>query len=191
MAANITADTTIQLLDLQMSMLMEHGIDIPSRTIQLFSEIDEKAFKFIDAALTLLENHSKKQVTIKINSPGGSVYDALAIIGRMKASPCKITTEGYGSVMSAATVILAAGEKRRMSRYSMFMWHEHSYDTGGRHSEVKAWVRQFDKEEEQWSQIMAEFSKKDAEFWKSLGKYTDKFFSAQELLEAGVIDEVF
>lgn len=184
-------DLAVQLLQLQLDAMLENGIDLAGRSVQLYCEIDDAAFRFVDGALNILENQSRKGITIKINSMGGSVYDALAIIGRMKASPCKITTEGYGSVMSAATIILAAGNKRRMSEYALFMWHEHSYDAGGKHSEVKAWVAQFDKEEDQWATIMAKFTARPAEFWKSTGKHTDKFFNAQQLLELGVIDETF
>lgn len=189
--SNERPDIAVQLFEVQLDAMLEKGIDLVGRSIQLFDEIDEKMLKFIDGALTILENQSRKGITIKIASCGGSTYDAQAIISRMRASPCKITTEGYGYVMSAATVILAAGHKRRLSKIATFMWHEVSYDASGKHSEVKAWIEQFDKEEEMWADLMAEFSETEPAFWLEQAKHTDKFFKADELIELGVIDESF
>ena len=55
--------------------------------------------------MTTLENLNRKTITIKINSYGGDVYTALAIVGRMLESKCLLQTKGYGKIMSAATII--------------------------------------------------------------------------------------
>ena len=150
---------------LRLEYLFEQGVNFIDRVIQINEEIDEQSFAFIDAALCELERDSKKSITIKINSPGGSVYDALAMIGRLKASSCRIVTEGYGHIMSAATLLLAAGKKRRISKYCVFMTHQMSYYVGGSHAETKEEVDQVEKQERQWCRWMAELSNKDAEFW--------------------------
>jgi hypothetical protein len=77
-----------------------------------------------------MESEDKSTVTIKINSPGGSTYDAMAIIGRIRSAKCYIVTEGYGQIMSAASLILASGRKRRINKYAFLMWHEASYGVG-------------------------------------------------------------
>ena len=111
---------------LRLDYLFEQGVNFVDRVIQINEEIDDHSFSFLDAALSELERSSKKTITIKINSPGGSVYDALAMIGRLNSSSCRIVTEAYGHVMSAATLLLAAGKKRRMSKYCVFMAHQMS-----------------------------------------------------------------
>lgn len=182
---------TTERLDLNLKYQFEHGVSLQSRVIQLVGEIDSSKFELIDNALNELERYNNKAVTIRINSEGGSVYDALAIVGRIRNCKSRIITEGYGAVMSAATLILAAGTKRRVSEYAWFMHHESSYDTDGRHAEIKAIVEQKEREEEQWASIMAKLSNKPKSFWKKHGVLTDTYFTARELKEFGVVDDIF
>lgn len=184
-------DQAVALLELQTELAFKHGLDLAQRTFWVNGEINEKMLKHVDACLNILENQSGKSVTMKISSMGGSSYDAVAIVSRMQSSKCKVHTEAHGCVMSAATLILAAGKKRSMSQYATFMFHESSYTVSGRHSENKAWVAQFDAEEQVWAEQMSKLSQKDQEYWAELGKHTDKFLTPSELLESGVIDRIF
>ena len=186
-----TARESIDKLDLNLKYAFEHGDNFKARTIPLVGEIDSDKFQLIDTALTEMERHNQKSVTIRINSEGGSEYDALAIIGRLENSKCRIITEGYGCVMSAATLILASGDKRRISKFSWFMHHEGSYNADGRHSEIKELVKQREREEDQWAVVMAEYTKQPKSFWKKYGTYKDAYFNSTQLLELGVVDEIF
>ncbi len=183
-----TRNTEEKSLNLQ--YLFEYGVNLRQRIITLSTEIDDNSFELIDAGLQELEAISKEPVTIRIKSPGGSVYEAIAIVGRMKASPCKIITEGYGMVMSAATMLLSAGAERRVSKYCWFMHHESSYGVAGRHSEIKSYVAQQEKEEQVWARWMSELTKKDQKFWYKTGTHIDAYFTAEDLVELGVADEV-
>lgn len=187
--ANVDSKLTQAALILEYAF--EHNVNFKERIITISREIDEVEFDRIDNALTELESQNRQSVTIRINSPGGEVYQALAIIGRLRRSPCRIVTEGYGHVMSAATLILAAGDKRRISSYSFFMHHEASYGVEGRHSQIKDYVKQADREENKWAQWMSEFTKKDKAFWLKHGVGSDAYFEAEELISLGVVDEVF
>lgn len=185
-------DAAILLLELRVNTAFDKGVDIETRTLQLVGGVDEKMFKRLDAGLSLLESSSKKSITIRLNSFGGYPSDALAIIGRMKASTCKIVVEAYGMVASAATIILAAGEKRRMSEYCQFMTHQSSYEMGGKHKENREIVNRAEKEEEIWASYMAKFSNETAEYWKSLHDTgSDNYLNASECLQLSVIDEIF
>ena len=176
---------------LRLEYLFDQGVNFVDRVVQINEEIGEDSFAFIDAALSELERGSKKTITIRINSPGGSVYDALAIIGRLNASSCRIVTEAYGHVMSAATLLLAAGRKRRISKYCVFMTHQMAYYIGGSHAETKEEVDQVEKQERQWCAWMAELSNKDAEFWYDRTYKKNFYLTPQECLDFGVIDEIF
>lgn len=167
------------------------NVDIKSRIIRITKDIDHDMFDVIDAGLTELESISKKTVTFRISSYGGGVYEALAIIGRMEKSPCKIITEGYGPIMSAATAILAAGDERRMSKRAWFMHHEASYGMDGKHSENKNMVRQVEREEQQWANLMEELTGNSKNMWLTSGKGIDKYFSPQECLQLNVVDKLF
>jgi ATP-dependent Clp protease protease subunit len=178
-------------MQIHLETIFERGVNFKERIITITDEIAFPAFDFLDAAMTEMESQSRKTITVKIHSEGGSVYEAMAIVGRIKKSKCKVVTEGYGAVMSAATLILAAGDERRISEFTWFMHHEASYEAGGRHSDMKDLVAQMEKEEKIWSEWMARFSEKDADYWYETGCKKDAYFTAQELIDLGVADEIF
>lgn len=185
-----TVEAKVSQLGIHLETLFERGVNFRDRIITINNEIDSAEFQKIDAGLSEMESDSRKSVTIRINSPGGSVYDALAIIGRLKASKCKIITEGFGHIMSAATLILACGDERRMSKFAWFMIHEASYSVDGKHKEIKAAVAQNEREEIQWAKWMEEFSERDAKFWKKTADEKDTYYTPEELKELGVVDEI-
>jgi len=194
--ANISTKTTVDnkltLAALQLSYAFEYGVDFQSRIITITDEIKYPWFDIIDVSMTQMERESRKSITVKINSYGGDTYEAMSIVARLRESACRIVTVGYGQVLSAATLILACGDKRRFSKYGQFMHHEAVYNTGWeKHTNIKALTRQVDKEEKMWCEAMEEFSNRDARFWLTNGVHIDKYFLADELLDMGVIDEIF
>lgn len=181
------------LLDLKSLMLQyafEQGVNFEKRTILICGEIDSDTFQKVDAALTEMESDSGKSITIKINSAGGDVYNALAIIGRMKASKCKVNTEGYGHIMSAAVAILAAGKKRKMSSVAWGMVHQASYEMAGSVAKHKEVLEQSEREENQWAEIMSLCSTETKDFWIEACSRKDKYMKCEEMFELGVIDEI-
>lgn len=189
--SNAKIEDRLTHASLLLGYLFDYGIDFQRRIIKITGEIDEEMFSIVDAALTQMEAESRATITIKIDSPGGEVYQAMAIIGRMHESTCNIVTKGYGAVMSAATLILAAGNKRKISKHAWFMNHEASYGIDGKHSEHKVIVAQAEREEQQWAECLAQFSKRPKAFWLKNGTGTDAYFSAEELITMGVVDELF
>jgi ATP-dependent protease ClpP protease subunit len=189
--SKVNSDIKLSRTSILLQYIFEYGVNFEERVINVTGEIDSDKFDLIDFALTEMENHNHSTVTIKINSHGGDAYQALAIVGRLKKSKCHIVTEGYGQIMSAATIILACGDRRKMSKYGFFMWHENSYELEGKHSEIKAEVLQNDREEKLWANTMAHFSKKDSSFWLKNGVGKNAYFTADNLLKMGVVDEIF
>lgn len=191
MSEKVGQELAVHVFELQTDVALKYGINLPSRTIQLVGEINQNMFILIDTAMTILEAQSKAAITIKINSEGGAIYDALAIVGRMKSSKCKIITQGFGSIMSAAGLILAAGDKRQMSSYSWFMFHEAWGGIEGTVQQMKHQASQLEREWGLWAQHMEKFSTAPKKFWLSQGNLgKDLYLSADECLNIGVIDEV-
>lgn len=176
---------------LRIEQLYENGVNTSDRVIQICGEIERGDFDRLDSALSELERKNKSTITIRINSPGGDVYEALAMVGRIKSSRSHIVTEGYGQIMSAAVLLLASGDKRRMSKYSWFMHHESSFLIGGSTSEVKEEIIQMEREENAWCKWMAELSEKDADFWRTAANKKNFYLSSQECEECGIVDETF
>jgi ATP-dependent protease ClpP protease subunit len=175
---------------LHLDYLFEKGVNFKERTILINSDINDDVFSLVEAALSEMESYNRSAITIRISSDGGDVFAALAIVGRIKRTKCKIITEGYGRIMSAATLILACGDERLISRYACFMHHEASYELEGRHSYIKAEMNNLDKMEELWAQWMADFSKKSKKFYLEEAKHTDKYWDPEQLLEYGIVDKV-
>lgn len=181
---------SLETTSLNLKYWVEHGVNIKTRTILLTGSVDSDMFSLVETALTELERYNQRTVTIRINSEGGDVTDALAIVGRIRNSKVRIIVEAYGACQSAATLILAAGDKRRISRYCLFMHHESSYSAEGRHSNIKAEVMEMDRQEKLWARWMGEFSLKPAEFWENKGRFTDIYFTPEQLLALGVVDSI-
>lgn len=191
-AGRASLDSKIAATTLHLEYFFGHGVNFRDRIYQITGEIEFPAFDHLDAALTEFEKeNARKTITIRINSPGGSVYEALAIIGRLRKSPCHIVTEAYGHVMSAATLILASGDRRKMSEFSWIMHHESSYVSEGRHSQNKAAVAQAEREEDAWAHWMGQLTGRPKAFWKQEGVSIDGYYDAVQALELGIIDEVF
>ncbi len=86
---------------------------IMNRIIFLGSAIDDKVANVVTAQLLFLESvNPEKQITLYINSPGGSVYDGLAIYDTMQYVKSPISTACIGLAASMGAVLLTGGEKR-------------------------------------------------------------------------------
>ena len=175
-----------------LTQLFTRNFSITDRTVIITGSIphDGTLFSWFDACMTVLEQKNRQTIIVKINSHGGSVYEAGAIVGRINASKCKVITEGYGAVMSAATLILASGDRRKISKYSWCMHHEGSNVLIGSVSELNDQLIQAKREEDVWAQWMAELTKKDKQYWLKQGVRTDLYLSADEAIEVGIADEV-
>jgi len=192
-SAKKPADTMLTLKAMQLEYYLSYGINLRDRVLTLTGPIEAPMFDLVDVAMTEFENDNRRGVTVRIHSEGGSVYEALAIIGRLKSSKVtKITTEGYGQIMSAATMILACGDERKINKYAYFMHHETAYGIEyGKASEHRDILEQVDKEEKDWATWMSQFSNKSVKFWIESGKRKDAYFNPTELLKLGVADEIF
>lgn len=182
----------IDLLALNLQYAFENGVDLDKRIIQLTEDIEDHHFDIFDTAMNTLEGINRKTITVKINSYGGDVYTALSIIGRMKESNCRIHTKGYGKIMSAATAILAAGDKRSMSSLAQVMHHEMSYDPGyGKLSEHIHEVKESQSLSEKWCYLMYELTGTPVEFWQKMGTGLDYYIDSTKAKQLNIIDEVF
>lgn len=186
-------DITFAQVALNLEYWFDRGVNFEERIIVITGEIGYPLFDIVDAALTVMESASaKKTVTIRIHSFGGDLYEAIAVMGRIRKSPCYIITEGYGAIMSAATLLLASGKKSCMSEAGWYMYHEPSYDTEGRHSDHKHQWEQTEREWKTWAKWMAKLTKtKDEAFWYTTGINKDAYFTAEECLELGIVHEIF
>jgi ATP-dependent protease ClpP protease subunit len=108
----------------------EHSLaasDDSDNTISMFDVIGEDFWtgggvtaKRIAAALRVIGNH---EVVVRINSPGGDMFEGIAIYNLLRAHPAKVTVEVLGWAASAASIIAMAGDEIRMGLGTFMMVH--------------------------------------------------------------------
>lgn len=119
----------------------EYNVFIPERIIYLGGdEIDSTTSEYTIKALQLLKAADpKKQITLIINSVGGSEYDAWAIYDTIQYLKTPVKTIAQGSCMSAATIIFLAGKTRLIGNNCVFMLHDGSDSIKGHVRNIEKW----------------------------------------------------
>ena len=162
------------------------------RTIYFFDEIDEEsvceAIKFLDK---IEEESSKKEITIKLNSSGGSCYDGLALYDRIRQSPCNIVIIGSGLIASMGLIIFLAGDERRLSENARLLNHQMSIeDFSGRDTALKIEHQEVHKLDVIMTEIISE---RTGQSIKKLNNETlpgDKWFGSEYAVDNGYAHEI-
>ena len=140
-----------------------------------------------------LDVSREKILTIYINSTGGDLYQAFALIDIMKASPHTVRCIGLGAVMSAAFLIFASGHNghRYAAKNTSFMCHQFTESMDSKYHDLKATMKENDLCNERMVSVL-----KDATglapsvIKKKLLPASDVYLSAQEMVELGVADHI-
>ena len=176
---------------------MERAYDIYSRLLKdriifLGSDVNEHSANLIVAQLLFLDNEdSKKDIFLYINSPGGSVYDALAIYDTMQFVSPDISTICIGVAASMACVLLGAGTKgkRAALKHARIMMHQPSGAIGGQASDIEITVNEIRKlKRELYDVVNVHTGKPVEQIEKDFDR--DNWMTAPEAKEYGLIDEV-
>lgn len=162
-----------------------------NRKIYIYGEITDESLKKFSLKLSRLQDESDEDISIELVSEGGDAYAALAYFDLIRNSQCGIRIHAYGYVASAATIILAAGDHRRMSPSSWLMVHEDStcVDEGMSVSAVERSAAHARRLEQQWCKLLEGVSKTSEEKWAVLHK-AETYLTADECLKLGIIDEI-
>ena len=141
--------------------------------------------------LFLQSQDPKKEISVYVNSPGGSVTAGLAIYDTMQFVKCPIATYCIGQAASMGAVLLTAGTKGR--RFALpnarIMIHQPWGGAEGKASDIEITAREILRLKEKLNEILAGHSgKKMAEVVKDTDR--DHFMSAEEAKAWGLIDEV-
>ena len=162
------------------------------RILFLGGEITSDVANILVCQLLYLEMiDSSAPITMYINSPGGSVYDGLAIYDTMQYVSCPITTICTGMAASMASILLCAGAKgnRYALPHSRVMIHQPMGGVSGQASDIEITAKEILKLKDELFQIIADHSGKTLEEVRQDGD-RDHWLTAQEALEYGMIDEI-
>ena len=162
------------------------------RIIMLGTEIDDDVANGVTAQLLFLESEDPdKDITMYINSPGGSVTAGLAIYDTMQYVRCNVATVCTGQAASMGAVLLAAGSKGKRSALpnSRIMIHQPLGGARGQARDMKIQVAEMARLEKVLYEILAKSTGHSIErIEKDCDR--DNFMSATEAKQYGLIDDV-
>lgn len=180
------------------SQFGERGYDIYSRLLKdrivfLTGAVDSDTANLIIAQLLFLESEDpKKDISLYINSPGGSVTAGLAILDTMNHVKPDVSTVCVGMAASAAAVILACGEKGK--RFALpnaeVMIHQPWGGAEGQASDIEITAKHIIATRDRLNKILSKASGQPLE---KIEKDVDRdyFMMADEAKKYGIVDQVF
>jgi ATP-dependent Clp protease protease subunit len=175
----------------------EREFDIYSRLLNeriifLGTPIDDQIANLVVAQLLHLESEDPdKDISIYINSPGGSIYAGLAIYDTMNFVKPDIATMCVGVAMSMGSLLLAGGTKgkRAVLPNSRILIHQPSAGFEGQSTEIEIHAREILKVRERIDEIYAHHTGLSQEQVRR-DMERDRFFTAEQAVEYGLVDRV-
>jgi ATP-dependent Clp protease protease subunit len=145
----------------------------------------------IQKLLYLQYENRSQEIHLYINCPGGSVTATLAIYDTMQFLECPIATYCMGLAASGAAIILAAGTKGKRSAlpHSKIMMHQPWGQVGGQVSDIEIQANEILKDRHRMNEILARHTGRPMDQIASETE-RDRYFSAQEAKEFGLVDDV-
>jgi ATP-dependent Clp protease, protease subunit len=176
---------------------VERAYDIYSRLLKeriifLGSDVNEHSANLIVAQLLFLQSEDpKKDIWFYINSPGGSVYDALAIYDTMNYVSCDINTVAIGLAASAAALLLSSGTKgKRFSLpHSKIMIHQVSSGTRGQATDMAIDLQETLNIKKLLEEIMSKNTGKSLKQVHT-DMERDYYMTAKDAVDYGVVDKI-
>ncbi|MDT7017104.1 ATP-dependent Clp endopeptidase proteolytic subunit ClpP [Latilactobacillus curvatus] len=165
---------------------------LKDRIIMLSGEVNDQMANTIIAQLLFLDaQDSDKDISIYINSPGGSVTAGLAIMDTMNFIKSDVQTIAMGMAASMASVLLSAGTKGKRFALpnSTVLIHQPLGGAQGQQTEIEIAAREILKTRKRLNQILADNS---GQTFEKLQSDTDRdnYMTAQEAKDYGLIDDI-
>ncbi len=162
------------------------------RIIFLGSQVDDDIANRLCAQILLLSAEDpSRDISLYINSPGGSVTAGMAIFDTMQYAPFDIATYGMGLAASMGQFLLSAGTKGK--RYALpharIMMHQPSAGVGGTAADIAIQAEQFAATKREMAELISEHTGQPLEKIQA-DSDRDRWFNAHEALEYGFVDHV-
>jgi len=191
-------------IDLQYIPIIIEKSPQGERVFDIFSKLLEERIVFVGGPihdmmanaviaqlLFLQSSDAKKDISIYINSPGGSAYAGMAIYDTIRHMKPKVSTIAIGTAASAATLLLAAGTKgkRYSLPHSVIHIHQPMGQLGGQASDIEIDAKEILRLKKLYAETLAEHT---GQPMKKVMKDIDRDFymTAADAKEYGIIDKV-
>ncbi len=171
-------------------------IDIFSRLMRdrllwVAGPVEDRMASIVQAQLMFLDSTDKLDITMHVDSPGGSVKAGLSMVDVMNYVACDIRTVNTGMAASMGSILLGAGTKGKRSslKYSRTMLHQSSGGAVGNIQDAEISMKEWIKINDVLFNLLGEYCGKDPEIVKQDAS-RDLWLSSQEALDYGIIDEI-
>jgi ATP-dependent Clp protease protease subunit len=161
------------------------------RIIWVAGEVNDHMSTIVQAQLMFLDSLDSTDITIHIDSPGGSVKSGLSMVDVMDYISSDIRTINTGMAASMGSVLLGAGTKgkRGSLRFSRTMLHQSSGGAGGNIQDARITMIEWEKINDTLFNLLGEYCGKDAETVKNDAS-RDLWLGSDEALAYGIVDEI-
>ncbi len=152
---------------------------------------DEIWWLGVDAAVLVdeLSAVTAPQIRVEINSPGGNVFDGIAIYNALRNHPAHVTTRVDGIAASIASIIFQAGDRRVMNPAAQLMVHNAHGVTAGNSRDHADMAELLDQQDAVLAAIYAAHGSEDAEHYRGLMN-AETWLTADRAVAEGLADEV-
>lgn len=165
------------------------------RVVLLEGQVDDAMASVACASFLYLKSEASGRpdddITVHVNSPGGSVLAGLAIYDTMRSIKPKITTIGYGMQASMGSILLVAGDDRKMTRSSKYMIHQplSGNERSTQQTDIEIDAEFTKRLREDLTDIYVRHTGLNHKFWDIVLE-RNTWLSAEQAKKMGVIDEV-
>ena len=161
------------------------------RVLWVAGPVDDRMSTIVQAQLMFLDSSDKSDITMHIDSPGGSVKSGLSMVDVMEYISCDIRTVNTGMAASMGSVLLGAGTKGKRSslKFSKTMLHQSSGGAGGNIQDARINMIEWEKTNKILFDLLGSYCGKSSE-QVMLDATRDLWLDAQEALDYGIIDEI-
>jgi ATP-dependent Clp protease protease subunit len=161
------------------------------RILWVAGPVDDNMSTVVQAQLMYLDSVSDTDITMHIDSPGGSVKSGLSMVDVMDYIACDIQTINTGMAASMGSILLGAGTKGKRSslRFSKTMLHQSSGGFRGNIQDAEIDMIEWKKLNQTLFDLLGEYCGKPAEVVMK-DATRDLWLSSQEALDYGIIDEI-
>jgi ATP-dependent Clp endopeptidase proteolytic subunit ClpP len=158
--------------------------------ILIYEEIGGSLGISADEFVSDLNAITAKNIHVRINSPGGSVFDAIAIYNALVAHPANVTTYVDALAASAASIVALAGDEVVMMLGSQMMIHDALGQELGNAADMRVMAKFLDQQSNNIASMYAAKAGGTMEEWRST-MIAERWYMAAEAVEAGLADQVY
>lgn len=157
-------------------------------TVHIYDEIGYWGITASDFVAELSQLNAAA-IDLHLNSPGGEIFDGIAIMNALRSHPATVTTYVDGLAASIASVIAMAGDRVVMAPNSQMMIHDGSGLCIGNASEMREMATLLDRQSDNIASVYAAKAGGELADWRAL-MMAETWYTAEEAVEAGLADEV-